>query len=60
MPWLRRFEAMTGHGAQQLVMDAVGFRFGGGVLGCQTGEVDRKVLADGRRPNLQKVLGRLR
>ncbi len=56
---LRRIEAMTGHGAQQFGDGSpVGFRFGGGVLGLPTGEVDRKgvgLLDDVH--NLQKELG---
>lgn len=59
---LRRIEAMTGHGAQQLVMDRLSvLDSAAAFLGCQPGEVDRKVLGllDDVH-NLQKELGRLR
>jgi alanyl-tRNA synthetase len=43
---LRRIEAVTGHGAQQLVMERMSvLDSAAAFLGCQAGEVDRKVLS---------------
>ena len=58
---LRRIEAMTGHGAQQLVMERMGvLDSAAAFLGCQADEVDRKILSVlDEVQKLQKELGRV-
>jgi len=59
---LRRIEAVTGHGAQQLVMERMSvLDSAAAFLGCQADEVDRKVLsALDEAQKLQKELSQVR